>query len=110
MIKAEFFLTNEKLSGFSVRGHAGYADIGFDIVCSSVTSAVELTANAITEILGVRATVAVLENEVRLSLLDDSDGCDANHEAVNFLKALRLHLELLAKDYREHVSVADVDL
>ncbi|WMJ23063.1 ribosomal-processing cysteine protease Prp [Paludicola sp. MB14-C6] len=105
MIHAEFYLKDEVLIGFSVKGHAGYADFGLDIVCASVTSAVELTANAITEILKVPATVGVFENEIRLSLPD----CD-NSSAVDFLKALRLHLELLSQDYKDHIRLTDLEV
>lgn len=105
MINAEFYLKNETLTGFSVKGHAGYADFGLDVVCASVTSAVELTANAITEILNVPAIVGVLENEVRLSLPNGNF-----QEALTFLKALRLHLELLSQDYAENIRVIDIEL
>lgn len=105
MINAEFYLKDEVFNGFSIKGHAGYADFGLDVVCASVTSAVELTANAITEILQANATVAVLENEVRLSLKDTN--CN---DAVNFIRALRLHLELLQNDYKENIRVRDIDL
>lgn len=105
MITAEFFLKNDKLTGFSVKGHAGYDDFGLDIVCASVTSAVELTANAITEILKVPAMVGVFENEVRLSL----PNCE-NENAIAFLQALRLHLELLSQDYKENIRLIDMEV
>ena len=51
MIRVEFTKSGELLTCFSVSGHAGYDDYGHDIVCASVTSAVQLTANGITEVL-----------------------------------------------------------
>ena len=54
MITAEFFLRGERFLGVSVRGHAGYAAYGHDVVCASVTSAVELVANGITEMDNAR--------------------------------------------------------
>ena len=50
MIVAEFLKKNGNITGFKVSGHAGYDDIGKDIVCASVSSAVMMTANLITEI------------------------------------------------------------
>ena len=105
MITAEFFLKREQFVGFSVRGHAGYAAYGNDIVCASVTSAVEMTANAITEILKIPASVGSFENEVRLQLPEGESPA-----AVDFLKALRLHLELLAQDYSEFLKVSDTEV
>ncbi|MEG0894408.1 MAG: ribosomal-processing cysteine protease Prp [Oscillospiraceae bacterium] len=104
MIKAEFYLKDEILVGFSVEGHAGFADFGLDVVCASVTSAVELTANAITEIVGHKASVLVLENKVRLNLIKQDS------RSTDFIKALRLHLELLSNDYSEFLCVKDISI
>ena len=57
MIRVEFTKSGELLTSFSVSGHAGYDDYGHDIVCASVTSAVQLTANGITEVLKLPAKV-----------------------------------------------------
>ena len=100
MIRADFTRTEGKLTAFSLRGHAEYDDFGKDIVCASVTSAVQLTANAITEVLKVKADVQVLDNQIRLKL-------PKNHpqEAVRFMDALLLHLEILAEDYEGTIKV-----
>ncbi len=108
MINAEFYLKNEVLVGFSIKGHAGYADYGLDVVCAAVTSAVELTANAITDILKVSASVGVFENEIRLTLPNsDKDNVKC---AITFLKALRLHLELLSQDYKQNIRLIDMEV
>ena len=43
MTKCEFFRENERITGFSVSGHSGYAEAGQDILCASITAAVTLT-------------------------------------------------------------------
>ena len=63
-----------ELVGFSVSGHAGYADAGEDIVCAAVSSAVQLTANGITEILGLSASVEAEGDTVSLRLQSESLG------------------------------------
>ena len=100
MIRAEFFSQAGRLTGFTVSGHAGYADAGEDIVCAAVSSAVQLTANGITEVLGMKARVTAKGDTVSLKMdsLPSEDG-----EA--FLKALRLHLEVLAEDYPKNVKL-----
>lgn len=100
MIRADFTRTEGKLTAFSLRGHAAYDDFGKDIVCASVTSAVQMTANAITEVLKVKADVQVLDNQIRLKLPE-------NHpqEAVHFMDALLLHLEILSEDYEGTIKV-----
>lgn len=105
MITAKFFRQKGEPVGFLVSGHAGYADAGEDIVCAAVTSAVELTANAVTELLRVPARLEVTENQVLLEL---PKACAP--EAVLFLKALRLQLKLIREDYSECISVSDVEV
>ena len=98
MIKARFKRSRGELVGFSVSGHAGYDAEGFDIVCASVSSAVMLTCNAITEIFGISADIS------------EEDGCiscaiDGGPAGSKLIEALRLHLELLSEDYPENVTV-----
>lgn len=100
MIRAEFFSQAGRLTGFTVSGHAGYADAGEDIVCAAVSSAVQLTANGITEVLGVKARVTAKGDTVSLKM--DSL---PSEDAEAFLKALRLHLEVLAEDYPKNVKL-----
>ena len=67
MICADFFRNeHDRLVGFRITGHAGYADYGEDVCCASVSSAVMLTANTVTEAFKIKADVAVEENEIIL--------------------------------------------
>lgn len=100
MIQANFTKTEGKLTAFSLKGHAGYDEFGKDIVCASVTSAVQLTANAITEVLKVRADVQVLDNQIRMKL-----PINCPQEAFHFMDALLLHLEILSEDYEGTIKV-----
>lgn len=100
MIQATFFGTREKLSGFSLSGHAGYADYGQDIVCASVSSAVQMTVNGVTEVLKINASVRVEENLIQMKLSKQ----DAQ-KAQPFLQALLLHLNLLSEDYEGTIQV-----
>ena len=100
MIRVEFTKSGELLTSFSVSGHAGYDDYGHDIVCASVTSAVQLTANGITEVLELPAKVDVEENLIRVTLPRQQ-----REKGQPFLQALLLHLRLLAQDYEGTIQV-----
>ena len=105
MIEAEFYIHQGEYTGFSVSGHAGYADYGQDIVCASVTSAVQLTVNGVTEILKQDAAVEVLDNRVSMRL----SGC-GDPAAEAFVKALHLHLELLSQDYKGTLKLTNLEV
>lgn len=49
MIQAKFYKKNGKLTGFSISGHAEYADAGEDVVCAAVSSAVQFAVNLLDE-------------------------------------------------------------
>ena len=100
MIRVEFTKSGELLTSFSVSGHAGYDDYGHDIVCASVSSAVQLTANGITAVLKLPAKVDVEENLIRVTLPSRQ-----REKGQPFLQALLLHLRLLAQDYEGTIQV-----
>ncbi|MFR2561614.1 MAG: ribosomal-processing cysteine protease Prp [Anaeromassilibacillus sp.] len=47
--------------GFRISGHSGSGEEGNDIICAAVSSAAYMTANTVTEIIGVEAQVAAEE-------------------------------------------------
>ena len=77
MTKCEFFTENDRITGFSVSGHSGYAEAGSDIVCASVSTAVMLAEATINEVCGANAKVRVHEDDARVTLTLPAD-CTAS--------------------------------
>lgn len=74
MITALFFKNgSEKLVGFRIDGHAGAADYGYDVVCAGVSSAIEFSANLLTDFLKLDAKAEVNGNAVMLKILNDKN-------------------------------------
>ena len=103
MIRVMFYAGERGFTRVNVSGHAGYAPGGEDIVCSAVSSAVMLIANAITEILGQEADVQVFENEVDIRLPGQPGA-----SALIFMQALHLHLTLLQQQHSKHITITEV--
>ena len=99
MITAEFFTRGEKLCGFCLKGHSGFACSGEDIVCASVSSAIQLVTNTITECFKIKADVSVLENKIQLVLPQ----IDENAEKM--LDGLYLHLTMISEDYGGTIKI-----
>ncbi len=97
MITAVFYKKGRDFSGFRVSGHAGYAEYGHDIVCASVSSAVQLTANLITESFGISADVSAEDNAVTLRV---AETCE---EASGIIGGLMTHLELLSEEFENTI-------
>jgi len=100
MIIARFTQLPKGFSAVTIEGHAGYADKGEDIVCAAVSSAFQLCANGITEILGEKALVTVHENKTGIALPQN-----AQDATVAFLSALHLHLLLLQEQYPQNIQL-----
>ena len=99
MIKARFFTEGDFLTGFEIKGHSGYADIGSDIVCSAVSSAAYMTANTITEILGLDAKIDLNDDGFFKFIIEPVPQAQAT------LRGLKLHLEALSQDYPENIKL-----
>ena len=98
MITVNFF---EGKKGFRISGHSGYSHQGSDIVCSSVSSAVYLVANTVTDIIGAEADIKVEDGFMELKIREVSHGTDI------LIDGLRLHLTQLSEQYPQYVIVKD---
>lgn len=95
MTIAEFFVKNGEIGGFRVSGHAGHGDHGNDVVCASVSSAVMLTANLITDYFGISADVSAEGDTITLK------SRAPQRELHSLCKGLMEHLNCIAEDYGE---------
>lgn len=103
MIEAEFLNYNGALVGFSVSGHADSGVFGRDIVCASVSSAVMLTANTITDYLYCKADVKDQGNRIMLVLKDPDSAMSIAAKQV--VASLYNHMDILAKDSKGKIKV-----
>ncbi len=101
MIDATLWTANGRTAGFRISGHAGYEDSGKDIVCAAVSSAMQLTANGITEILHYEPVLNVEESAVTLQT---KRGCD-DQGVLAMLDSFRLQLEILAEQYPQFIQI-----
>lgn len=100
MIKIRFIKCQNSLIGFKLWGHSGYAERGSDIVCASVSSAAYMTANTITEILGLSADISVDDGYMMMKLTSQ----DAL-KAQDILRGFELHVTELSKQYQINIKV-----
>jgi uncharacterized protein YsxB (DUF464 family) len=104
MTTIRFYRSQGRFSGFSCRGHSGYADAGEDIVCAAITSAIRLAECTINDVLKAQAQVDVKEKtaEILLQLPAGNPGGDA------VMQGLYLYLTELSKENPNHLSVLEV--
>ena len=99
MIRINFLKSGDLLKGFECKGHSMSAPSGQDIICAFVSSACYMTANTVTEIIGLEAQTAVDDGYMRLEITGSAES------AQDILKGMKLHLTELEKDYPENIKV-----
>lgn len=67
MTAATFRTAGSRVTGFTVRGHSGYAETGADIVCAAVTSAVRVVEATVNDVMGLAAPVRVREQDASIT-------------------------------------------
>lgn len=105
MIHAEFFTKNNQPTGFRISGHSGASEPGTDIICAAVSSAAYLTANTITDVIGIPADISVQDGMMLLKVpLKDAASCGI------LLKGFHLHMAALKEQYPKNIELTDTEV
>ena len=107
MTRCEFFTEDDRITGFSVSGHSGYAEEGSDIVCASISAIVTMAEATINEVCGAKAKVRVKEQDARVTLTLPAS-CDEEESVQAVLAGMMLTLCSLRDDYPDYIEVLEV--
>ena len=107
MTKCEFFRENERITGFSVSGHSGYAEAGADIVCAAISAAVAMAEATINDVCGGKAKVRVKEEDARITLTLPAS-CDEEETVQAVLAGMMVTLCNMRDDYPDYIEVMEV--
>ena len=95
MIKTEFFFDGDDITGFNMKGHAGFAEYGSDIVCAAVSMLVLNTINSIEEFTDVVPVYHEEESKGVMNFRIDR----VEEKSQLLLKSLFFGLESVRKEY-----------
>ena len=107
MTRCEFFTAGDRITGFSVCGHSGYAEAGADIVCAAITAIVTMAEATINDVCGAKAKVRVGEDEARITLKLPKS-CDEEETVQAVLAGMMVTLISLQEDYSDFIEVLEV--
>ncbi len=105
MTRCEFFTEGERITGFSVSGHSGYAESGSDIVCAAISTAVTMAEATINDVCGAKAKVRVKGDTVTLTL---PASCDEEEAVQAVLADMMLTLVSVRDQYPDYIEVLEV--
>ena len=107
MTKCEFFTQDDRITGFSVSGHSGYADAGSDIVCAAISALVTMAEATINDVCGAKAKVRVKEDDARITLTLPAS-CDEEETVQAVLAGMMVTLMGMRDDYPDYIEVVEV--
>ena len=107
MTRCEFFTEDDRITGFSVSGHSGYAEAGSDIVCAAISAVVTMAEATINDICGAKAKVRVKDADARITLTLPTS-CDEEETVQAVLAGMMLTLISMRDDYPDYIEVLEV--
>ena len=100
-------MENDRITGFSVSGHSGYAEAGADIVCAAISAVVSMAEATINDICGAKAKVRVKDEQARVTLMLPAS-CDEEETVQAVLAGMMLTLCSMRDDYPDFIEVLEV--
>ena len=107
MTKCEFFTEDDRITGFSISGHSGYAENGQDIVCAAISAVVTMAEATINDVCGAKAKVRVKEEDARITLTLPAS-CDEEDTVQAVLAGMLVTLCNMRDDYPDYIEVLEV--
>ena len=107
MTRCEFFVADDRITGFTISGHSGYAEAGADIVCAAISAVVTMAEATINDVCGAKAKVRVKEEDARITLTLPTS-CDEEESVQAVLSGMMLTLISLREDYPDYIEVLEV--
>lgn len=99
MIRTVFRLHENRLTGFTLKGHANMGDEGLDIVCAAVSSAAYMTVNALTDVIFENVELDVADGYLHCNVLNGSESAQV------LLRSFRFHMEQLQEEYPRAIKI-----
>ena len=100
-------MEDDRITGFSVSGHSGYAEAGSDIVCAAISAVVSMAEATINDVCGAKAKVRVKDDQARITLTLPAS-CDEEESVQAVLSGMMLTLISMREDYPDYIEVLEV--
>ena len=100
-------MEDDRITGFSVSGHSGYAESGADIICAAISAVVTMAEATINDVCGAKAKVRVKDDQARITLTLPAS-CDEEESVQAVLSGMMLTLISLREDYPDYIEVLEV--
>ena len=94
------------VTGLKVKGHAGYAEEGSDIVCAAASILITTCANALESVAGVTPVLKVVEEPALIAVsLPEDLSPEQDHDARIILNTCMQGFDDIAAQYPRYLQI-----
>ena len=105
MTKIEIFRKNQSIVGYKASGHSGYAEEGSDIICSSISTALQMVLAGIQEKLNLNPIVKIDDGFLDVSLRNIEK---SKFNEIDILtETMFIFLKELTKRYPKYIKLVE---
>ena len=105
MTKVEIFRKNGNIIGYKASGHSGYSEQGSDIICSAISTSLQMTLIGIQEVLKLKVDFKINDGFLDVDLKNISQ--DKLTQTNILTKAMAIFLKELTKQYPKYIRLVE---
>ena len=105
MTKVEIFRKNGNIIGYKASGHSGYSEQGSDIICSAISTSLQMTLIGIQEVLKLKVDFKINDGFLDVDLKNIS--LDKLTQTNILTESMALFLRELAKQYPKYIRLVE---
>ena len=105
MTKVEIFRKNGNIIGYKASGHSGYSEQGSDIICSAISTSLQMTLIGIQEVLKLKVDFKINDGFLDVDLKNIS--LDKLTQTNILTEAMAIFLKELTKQYPKYIRLAE---
>lgn len=105
MTKVEIFRKNGNIIGYKASGHSGYSEQGSDIICSAISTSLQMTLIGIQEVLKLKVNFKINDGFLDVDLKNISQN---KLTQTNILtESMAMFLKELTKQYPKYIRLVE---
>ena len=105
MTKVEIFRKNGSIVGYKASGHSGYSEQGSDIICSAISTSLQMTLIGIQEVLKLKVDFKINDGFLDVDLKNISQ--DKLTQTNILTEAMAIFLKELTKQYPKYIRLVE---
>ena len=105
MTKVEIFRKNGNIIGYKASGHSGYSEQGSDIICSAISTSLQMTLIGIQEVLKLKVDFKINDGFLDVDLKNISQ--DKLTQTNILTEAMAIFLKELTKKYPKYIRLVE---